>query len=363
MRGVTIGCLCALAIAGCGGGTAKVAPSPSTSPARGQAPDRRAAKLRRPLDRALREGARAVGARGAAGAVMVRGRLLWSGSSGTARGGDAVFELASLTKPFVAALTLRRVEQGRLSLDDTVASRLHDAVPADLGRATVRELLGHTSGLSDYFSDPGFAAAARDPRHVWTERELLGAIHRTAEPGAYRYSNSDYILLGAILRRIGHRRTGAQLRDEILRPLRLAHTSLDREAAIARHVVGGARPPDDDWGELFSAGGMAGSAPDVARFFDALLTEKTVLHPRTLKRMERAGPNPAYALGLDLAHLRSCRLRGHTGFLSGWSTAALTEPRSGTTIVVLLSGAQAGTAKRTLLGLARPLQARGVIDC
>jgi D-alanyl-D-alanine carboxypeptidase len=294
---------------------------------------------------------------------MVRGRLWWSGHLGAARSAQDEFLLASLTKPFIAALALRRVEQGRLSLDDTVASRLGDAVTPDVGRATVGELLGHTSGVGDYFADPGFQAAAADPHHAWTERELLGAIHRAAAPGTYAYSNSDYILLGAILRRTGRRRTGAQLRDEILRPLRLAHTSLDREPALARRFAGGSPPPNDDWGELFSAGGMAGTAPDVARFFDALLVERTLLHPRMLRRMERPGPNPGYALGLATTRLRSCRLRGHTGFLSGWSTAALSEPRSGATIVVLLSGAQPGAAKRTLLGLAGPLRARRVLDC
>jgi D-alanyl-D-alanine carboxypeptidase len=304
-----------------------------------------------------------VGATGAGAAVMVRGRLVWTGALGDARGGHTVFALASLTKPFVATLTLRRVEQGRLSLGDTVGRRLGDAVPADVGQATIAQLLGHTSGLGDYFGDPAFEAAAGDPRHAWTEHELLRAIHRAAAPGAYSYSNSDYILLGAILRRIGRRRTGAQLRDEILRPLRIEHTSLDRDPALARRFAGGSRPPDDLWGELFSAGGMAGTAPDVARFFDALLVEKRLLRPRTLERMERPGPDPAYALGLATTRLRSCRLRGHTGFLAGWSSAAFTDSRSGTTIVVLLDGAHPGAAKATLLGLARPLRARGVVAC
>ncbi|MDX6724854.1 MAG: D-alanyl-D-alanine carboxypeptidase [Solirubrobacteraceae bacterium] len=361
---MTIACLCAVA-SGCGGGGGGGGgsqASPSTKPARGATAVHRAAKLRRPLERALTRGAREVGASGATAAVMVRGRLVWSGSSGAARGAGTVFLLASLTKPFVAALTLRRVEQNRLSLDDTVAVRLGDAVPSDVGRATVGQLLGHTSGLSDYFADPGFEALATDPGHNWTEPELLRAIHRASGPGAYHYSNSDYILIGAILRRIGGRPTGVQLRDEILRPLRIAHTSLDREPALEREFVGGAAPPQDDWGELFSAGGMAGTAPDVARFFDALLVERTVVHPRSLARMERAGPNPDYGLGLAATRLGSCRLRGHTGFLSSTSTAAFSDARSGTTIVVLLSGAQPGTAKRVLLGLARTV-GRRVLPC
>jgi hypothetical protein len=108
---------------------------------------------------------------------------------------------------------------------------------------------------------------------------------------------------------------------------------------------------------------MAGTAPDVARFFDALLVDKKMLEPRTLERMLKAGPNPNHGLGISRASLGSCRLRGQVGSSPGWSTAAFTEPRSGTTFVVLLRGADSGDAKEALLRLARRLQAKGDIDC
>ena len=139
----------------------------------------------------------------------------------------------------------------------------------------------------------------RDPRHVWKEKELLRAIDRDAEPGAFRDSSSDYILLGAMLRRTGHRRTGLQLHGEILGALDLDHTSLGRDPVVGRRFVGGSPPANHVWGELFSDAGMAGTAPDVARFFDALLVEKKVLEPRTLERMLQAGPSPNTALGIS----------------------------------------------------------------
>src|SRR4051794_6168178 len=204
----TAAAACACAVVACGGGAASkptATPTPhAATPTATARPARTtpAAPVRRGLDRALRHGARSAGATAAQAAVAVRGKGVWSGTSGAARSGDDVFSLASVTKPFIATLALRRVEQGRLALDDTVRDRLGSAVPPDVGRVTVRELLSHTSGLSDYFADPSVRRAIPDPRHRWTEPELLHAIRPGSRPGAYRYSNSDYILLGAILRRI-----------------------------------------------------------------------------------------------------------------------------------------------------------------
>jgi|SRR5215210_3514865 len=362
MRTLAAAGLLAAAAGGCGSGADPKATATPASTAQ-RRPGERVAALDRPLDRALRRGARRVGASAAGAAVVVRGRLVWAGAAGEAGRPDAVFSLASVTKPFIATLTLRRVEQGRLSLHDTVARWLGDAVPAEVGRARIRDLLGHTSGLADYFDDPAVQAADSDPRHRWTEPELLRAIHREAPPGSFAYRNSNYILLGAILRRVGGRRTGAQLRDEILRPLGLRHTSLDRDPALARRFAGGGRQDNDLWGELFSDGGMAGTAPDVARFFDALLVGERLLRPGSLRRMTAPGPNGTYGLGLGSAGLGRCRLWGHTGFYPGWTSEALTERRSGVTAVVLLHGAQRGDADAVLGRLGARLRRRGVLPC
>jgi D-alanyl-D-alanine carboxypeptidase len=359
----------ALAVVACGGGAASkptATPTPhAAAPTASARPGKStpAAPVRRALDRALRRGASSAGATAAQAAVAVQGKGVWSGTAGAARGEDAVFSLASVTKPFIATLTLRRVQEGRLSLKDTVRDRLGSAVPPEVGRVTIRQLLGHTSGLTDYLADPSVQRAIEDPRHRWTESELLRAIHPGSRPGAYRYSNSDYVLLGAILRRIGERRTGVQLRAEVLRPLGLTHTSLDREAALARRFAGGGRQPNDHWGELFADGGMAGTARDVARFFDALLVGRTLLRPTALGQMLAPGPNGSYGLGLARARIGRCRVWGHTGFYSDWTTAVVTQLQSGVTIDVLLRGSHKGGATATLVRLARALRRRHVLPC
>src|SRR3954462_8226742 len=356
------------ACAGCGGhgdsGQARRTPTPTATAAAAASGDTVAvAPLRRALNRALRRGARAASASAAQAAVAVRGRGVWSGTAGAARGSDAVFSLASIKKPFIATLTLRRVEQGRLSLGDTAGRWLGDAVPGDVGAAPIGELLGHTSGLTDYLADPAVQRVIGDPRHRWTEAELLRAIHRRGRPGAYRYTNSDYVLLGAILRRTGGRRTGAQLRDEVLRPLHLTHTSLDREPALARRFAGGGRQPNDHWGELFSDGGMAGTARDVTRFFDSLLVGRTLLRPTSVARMLTPGPSGAYGLGLARASVRRCRVWGHSGFYADWTTIAVTQLQAGVTITVLVRGSHKGGAAQVLRPIVRVLRRRHVLPC
>src|SRR3954464_4316827 len=72
----------------------------------------------------------------AAAAVVVRGRVRWAGADGRRTTARTVFSLASLSKPYVAALTLRLVEEGRLTLDGRIGDTLGSAIPAEAGEVT-----------------------------------------------------------------------------------------------------------------------------------------------------------------------------------------------------------------------------------
>src|SRR4051794_18924734 len=153
----TAAAACACAVVACGGGAASkptATPTPhAATPTATARPARTtpAAPVRRALDRALRRGARSAGATAAEAAVAVRGKGVWSGTSGAARSDDDVFSLASVTKPFIATLALRRVQQGRLALDDTVRDRLGSPWPPSFCRATVPSPPAHTTALSAAF--------------------------------------------------------------------------------------------------------------------------------------------------------------------------------------------------------------------
>ena len=80
---------------------------------------------------------------------------------------DTRFRIASLTKQFTAALVLRLVEDGALDLDTPITAILPD-YPAEQGRATVHQLLSHTSGIPEHLGLPGFGrrSATRSSRTI-----------------------------------------------------------------------------------------------------------------------------------------------------------------------------------------------------
>ena len=145
----------------------------------------------------------------------------------------ARFRIASVTKPFVAAATLRLVEDGRLSLDDTVDRLLSGAYDEllrdggyDTAAITLRHLLTHTSGLYDFAADAydpsipaGFTAeVAKDPAGGGPGSNRSRSRRRKASPTEYAgtvfgYSDTGACLVGEIIERATGQTMGAAIRD------------------------------------------------------------------------------------------------------------------------------------------------------
>jgi D-alanyl-D-alanine carboxypeptidase len=125
------------------------------------------------------------------------------------------FGIGSVTKLYTAALVMRQVEAGTLSLDDPI-SKWIDLPYAE--QVTVRMLLNHTSGIPDYTSDAAFLLRyAGLPEKSWRPGELAGATHDKPldfEPGLrHKYSNSNYLLLGIILEEASGKSYAALLQE------------------------------------------------------------------------------------------------------------------------------------------------------
>lgn len=144
--------------------------------------------------------------------------------------------VASVAKAFNAATALRLVSWRVLSLDDTVGTWRPD-LPPEWAPVTLRQLLGHTSGIPDFSQSPGFAealvASLLDPP---PPRELLSYIEEPAllfGPGTeYRYSNSDNIVVGLVVEAATGRSYDEVFRAAVLRPARLTATSLPVDADL-----------------------------------------------------------------------------------------------------------------------------------
>ncbi|TDC94292.1 serine hydrolase domain-containing protein [Actinomadura sp. 7K507] len=253
------------------------------------------------------------------------------------------FRAASVTKTYVATVVLQLVGEGRLSLDDTVDEWLPGLVRGngnDGRRITIRHLLQHTSGLHDYLSEIPLQRSAEDYREHRFDRytpDRLVALALKHEPGfqpgetnpdgtpKWSYSNTGYALLGMIIEKASGKDWRVQVRDRVIRPLRLhgTHTPGHR-ATLPRPFLRGYRqyeegaPPTDvtllDPSVAGASGGMITTVSDDNRFFRALIGGRLV--PRVLlAEMQRTVPTgwdgayqgSRYGLGLFWFPLRCDR--------------------------------------------------------
>lgn len=180
---------------------------------------------------------------GMSAAIKVDGLAMWQGVTGySARNVDAqnnllpggtgftvttLSRIFSVTKSFTSPLVLELVKEGAFSLSDPVNKflPLHLINPGLDGSVTIRQLLAHESGYSDYENDEieFQIAVAFQPTHVWTVPEVIYFVHQVTEPGTVRsYSSTNYILLGAIIEAVTKKPIEQFYRERFFTPLALS---------------------------------------------------------------------------------------------------------------------------------------------
>ena len=145
---------------------------------------------------------------------------------------SSLFHAASIGKTFVAAMLLRLIDTGFLQFSDPIDRWLSSSMSSQLvasDRITVEMLLAHTSGIPDYFNTTEFVEDFLNyPGRSFTPTEILGYVDdldNDFEPGsAYRYSNTNYLLLGVIAERITGVSLDMALRQWVIEPAGLENT-------------------------------------------------------------------------------------------------------------------------------------------
>ncbi|MFI5842530.1 serine hydrolase domain-containing protein [Catenuloplanes sp. NPDC051500] len=263
-------------------------------------------------------------------------------------GGDQ-FEIGSATKIFTAVLVLQQVDRGRVELGAPVARYLPGVVPNG-ENITVRMLLNHTSGLFNYIADPGFyVRMEQDPQHVATAREMLALAFSHAPdfaPGqGWNYSNTNYVLLGELLRAVTGRTMPELVRQHIAGPLGLTRTyypdpratNTGRGYAHGYSVAFGTPEPayvdisDRPLGGWAGAGGaIISTAEDVSRFLSAVFGGR-LLSGAALAEMTTTVPLPAgagitggYGLGIIRVDSPCGTVWAHGGDTRGHHALAVT---------------------------------------
>ena len=153
-------------------------------------------------------------------------------------GTKTVFQSGSLGKQFTAVAVMLQVEADRLSLDAPLTQMFVDA-PATWAGITPRHLLTHTSGIPDY------TEGLIDMRRDYSEDDLLHkafTLPLQFAPGAqWRYSNTGYLVLGAVVRRASGRFYGDVLAERVFAPLGMKSARIISEEAIVPHRAAGYR--------------------------------------------------------------------------------------------------------------------------
>jgi D-alanyl-D-alanine carboxypeptidase len=335
--------------------------TPSTAPAAIPA-----ARLQRKLDQ-LRTKASVPGV---SVAILWDDGRSWVGASGQsdvaadrAVTPDSGFALASISKTFTAAVVLELVDEGHLSLDAPVAPLL----PAyKLNRKiTLRMLLDHTSGLPDFFLNHKIDAELQGaPDATWTPLRSWSLVTgKRPKPGkAWAYSNTNYLLLGEIVRKVTGHPLSTEVRTRLLDPLGLSNTwyqVAERPRATLttgyRVVTGSGgkvrdvavAPPSDvmPFRSVISAAGGAGSiastALDTARWMQAFAGGR-VLPPAMQQAMLADVANTRaldarvpYGLGIQQVTIAGHVALGHSGRYLGFRNVVRYLPVEGVTIAVL----------------------------
>ena len=327
------------------------------------------------LQRVLDQVRRVSSTVGVSAAVVVRSQLVWTGVSGNSFPGTPItsgmyFDIGSVTKNFVAALVLKLAEEGLLSLEDPISRWLPSYNYVD-GRVTTRQLLDHTSGISNYTTNQGFwDAVFRDPTRRWQPEEVLSYIGPPDFPPgtSWNYSNTNYTLLGMIAQKAAGSSLSTALHRRLIDPLGLTNTFLEAEEPVPGTIAhawydrnGDGRYEDISdmdrtsittafWG----ASGLISTAADVARWACALFEGK-VLNADSLSRMLsfRAisvhGPVLGYGLGTLRALISDREFWGHSGNIIGYTAIMLYAPTERFAVALIVNQDSADNALIALL--------------
>ena len=252
--------------------------------------------------------------------------------------------IARVSNAFSGAVTLSLVRSGKLRLNSTIGKVLPGQA-ASWGSITLRQLLGHRSGLPDYSGSQAFLDAfVADPKRRFTHQELLdyaAAERLRFPPGArYEYSNTDNIVAALMAEAVTGRSYETLLARRVFRPLAMPKTSLPSGAGLPTPFAHGYAPnppgPLEDLSETFgvsalwASGAIVSTPADLGRFIRAYVNGR-LFGSKLRAQQRRFGPGGSEPTGpgRNNAGLALFRYRmpcgtvyGHTGNFFGYTQFA-----------------------------------------
>lgn len=275
---------------------------------------------------------------------------------------DVRFRLGSITKQFTSMVIMQLVAEGKIKLDERIATHLTDYRKDTGDRVTIAHLLNHTSGIPSYTGLPGFFAnesrdsyAPADFVKKWASGDL------EFEPGTkWAYNNSGYFLLGAIIEKVTGKTYAEAVQERIFGPLGMKASGYDLAAPLipkranGYQLAGGkyVNAPYLDMTIPYAAGSLYSTVEDLYLWDRALYTDKLLAADLKKQLFTPVLHDYGFGWAIDKVRLDDQKTElntvRHSGGIHGFNTVLVRVPER-KELVVLLDNTSRGD---TLDGLA-----------
>lgn len=278
---------------------------------------------------------------------------------------DSRIRIGSLSKQFTAAAILLLEQQGKLRVEDHL-KRYIPAIPAAWDPITIHQLLNHTSGITTYTLRQRSWPFYR-PMSALELIDFLRDHPLDFPPGSsYRYSNSGYFLLGALIEKVSGKTYAEFLQDNFFTPLEMAHTGVDdwsgdHPSVLVPHrasgYIGGGlgeykNAAFVDMSVPGAAGSLYTTPSDLGRWEEALYGGQVIAPVELAKMTTPSSPmesaaeeaaqvnaeNPHYGYGIQILSWKGHKQYFHTGGIDGFAAAMAYYPDEKIAVIVLTNG-------------------------
>lgn len=269
------------------------------------------------------------------------------------------YRIGSLTKQFTAFAIVMLQQRGKLNVSDQIYKYLPNCPPA-WELITIKHLLTHTSGITNFTESPDVTKGMSSPLTVPQIVDRFKNKKLEFNPGyMFSYSNSNYILLGQIIENVSGMTYQAFLQENIFDPLGMQNTGYDNHSEIIKHRARGysksnqdiINAPHIDMTIPFAAGGLYSTVEDLYLWEQSLYTEKLI--SKTLMNEIFTPEKGGYGYGWYITEHLHKKLICHGGWISGFAASIARYPTERVTIIALsnIDAAPVNTIARNVAGM------------
>lgn len=261
---------------------------------------------------------------------------------------DQHWRIASVTKTFVSLAILKLVEQKKLTLEDTINNYVPGITNGN--KITIRQLLNMTAGVYELFApDTLLPKYLNNPNMPWTVEDSIKAIQ--GKPALFKpgtkteYDNSNYILLGEVIKKVSDKPTNEAIQELVIEPAGLQQTSVPTESALPQPAVPGVMTHKGKQQNVdlqnpalpYTAGDMVSTIDDM-RAYSVKLAKGELVGPDQEKEMLTTTSMGPMNYGLGVIEVGTWI--GHTGGIPGYVCTVFTDPKTDRTVVTMFTGGE-----------------------